>query len=415
MSFRIDSSSPVIKRELESKLAEFQGQLDEGFEYEIAAQSLPREQALESAEGVAEQLGANSIFLSVGLFPGHTKLVEEEDPDIAIGLPTASDDKRTAEAPSTALRAGSSATQNENRTAEGGCATQNSSSATPLQAVHSPRIDAQKIKVAAAAKASLAGAIFKKTGEHTGAALKAAGERTANFTRDAGVWAGQKANGAKAVSGELRSRLAEKSAQWKNSFGQWSARRQERRRIESEARKARQRAAHREAELAAISAQIMLERQKSDEKARTATEPRFKPQAKPVIQPAARNIETEERDFWPVWRSAFVAAACLALIGVFLLAGGGKQSSASPETSTELSRPAKIVPARTVEQPKPQPVMAKQAAEIPAKAAAKPAVRKRLALVRDGGDAFEEVTVRNYTIAPPKKNAKGVVQITDEE
>jgi len=394
MSFRIYSSSPEIKRELESKLAELQGQLDEGFEYEIKTQSLPREQALESAEGVAEQLGANSIFLSVGLFSvGHTNLVEEEDPDFAMGLPTASDDKRdTATSP---------APQNPEP--------------PPAQEVHSPRIDAQKIKETAAAKASQAGAMFQKTAEHTGAALKAAGERTAHFTRDAGVWAGQKANGAKAVSGELRSRLAEKSVQWKKSFGEWSVRRQERRRIESEARKARQRAAHREAELAAISAQIMLERQKSDEKGRTATEPRFQPQAKPVIRPAARNIEREGRDMWPVWRSAFVAAACLALIGVFLLAGGGRQSSAGAATSAELSKPANILPDHTVEKPKPRSVVVKQAAEIAAKTATKPPARKRLASVRDDGDAFQEVTVRNYTIAPPKKNAKGVVQITDEE
>src|SRR5207249_1252188 len=100
---------------------------------------------------------------------------------------------------------------------------------------------------------------------------------------------------------------------------------------------------------------------------------------------------------------------------VFLLAGAGKQSSASPSTSTELSKPATMVPAHTVEKPKSQPVVMKQAAEIPPKAAAKPVARKRLASVGDDGDAFQEVTVRNYTIAPPKKNAKGVVQITDEE
>jgi len=48
---------------------------------------------------------------------------------------------------------------------------------------------------------------------------------------------------------------------------------------------------------------------------------------------------------------------------------------------------------------------------------AEPSPRRRVARMQD--DTFEEVTVRHYPtaspIAPPKKDAKGVVQISDME
>ena len=187
--------------------------------------------------------------------------------------------------------------------------------------------------------------------------------------------------------------------------------------MQAEARTERQRAAHREAELAAISAQVMLERQKQEEEAIAAPEPvRRKPESKPVLRPAPIKKQ-DDRDMWPIWRNAFVAAACLALIGVFLLATGSKRSSATPATSTELSQPAVVVPAHVVERPKPQAVAPQPVVQIAQKIVAKPTARRHAVSSEDEDDAFQEVTVRHYPhaspLAPPKKNGKGVVQISD--
>ena len=66
MAFRIHTESAELQRELENKLAALDGQLDQSFEYEITADVLPREQALTRAECVAEQIGAESIFVAAG-------------------------------------------------------------------------------------------------------------------------------------------------------------------------------------------------------------------------------------------------------------------------------------------------------------------------------------------------------------
>jgi hypothetical protein len=67
--------------------------------------------------------------------------------------------------------------------------------------------------------------------------------------------------------------------------------------------------------------------------------------------------------------------------------------------------------------PQPKPAVQKPAAALPVAKVAKLAARKRVA--RTENDGFEEVTVRHYPnaspIAPPKKDAKGVVQISDME
>src|SRR3954469_24108246 len=68
MSFRIHTQSPELKHELERKLARFEGQLDGDFEYEISAEVLPAEQALERAGSLAAETGADSIFVAAATF-----------------------------------------------------------------------------------------------------------------------------------------------------------------------------------------------------------------------------------------------------------------------------------------------------------------------------------------------------------
>ena len=394
MSFRIHSQSPELRRELEARLAELNGQIDEGFEYEVTAKLVPREQALARAGELARSADAESVFVADGtLAPEITPQPEasqEDDPDFAMGLPPVSDEQQAVEMPPTPLQTGS------------------------------PRIDAQRIKDAAAARASQARATFKQAGTHTGAALKTAGEQAGHWMRGAGKWAAKKSGEVKAFGREVGSHLAAKSAEWKASFAARSAQRHERRQIESQAREERRRAAHREAELAAISAQIMLEQQKQEEKKRLAVAaPQRRPLIKPVVEPVSPKQEQQSRDPWPVWRSAFAGAACMALIAVFLLAGSGKQSGATPATSTELAKPAVVVPSHTAEQPAAPAVTPQPVTKIVEKPAPKPAARKRVAPRDDEEDSFQEVTVRHYSkaspLARPKKNANGVVQISDME
>src|SRR5947209_9825259 len=68
MSFRIHTQSPELKRELESKLAGLEGQLDGDFDYQISAEVLPAEQAIERADALAKETGAESIFVAAGSF-----------------------------------------------------------------------------------------------------------------------------------------------------------------------------------------------------------------------------------------------------------------------------------------------------------------------------------------------------------
>ncbi len=89
MSFRIHSTSLELKRDLERKLAELDGQFDENFEYEISAETLPRGQALDRAQELAQNVGAESIFVSENVFA--VEKPQEEDPDFAMGLPTVTD------------------------------------------------------------------------------------------------------------------------------------------------------------------------------------------------------------------------------------------------------------------------------------------------------------------------------------
>jgi hypothetical protein len=73
-----------------------------------------------------------------------------------------------------------------------------------------------------------------------------------------------------------------------------------------------------------------------------------------------------------------------------------------------------VVPAHAAEHPKPQPIAPAASAQVP-RPTTKPSARKRVARARDEDEGFQEVTVRDYRIAPPKKDAKGVVQISDME
>jgi len=68
MSFRIHTSSPELKRELEKRLAALEGQLDGDFDYEISAEVLPAEQALDRAGSLAAETGADSVFVAAGTF-----------------------------------------------------------------------------------------------------------------------------------------------------------------------------------------------------------------------------------------------------------------------------------------------------------------------------------------------------------
>src|SRR3954467_14875089 len=68
MSFRIHTSSPELKRELEKKLAELEDQLDGDCDYEISAEVLPAEQVLERARSLAAETGADPVFVAAGTF-----------------------------------------------------------------------------------------------------------------------------------------------------------------------------------------------------------------------------------------------------------------------------------------------------------------------------------------------------------
>jgi hypothetical protein len=218
------------------------------------------------------------------------------------------------------------------------------------------------------------------------------------------------------VSSELRKRFAQKAEQSRQQAAEWNARRLQRQAEESKLRAERERAAHREAELAAAAAHMMHREQNQKEAEQTAI------RQKARVVPAAPVNSSDERDTWPIWRNAFAAAACLALVGIFLLAAGGKQSKASPATSTEIARPALpeavALPPVVNAAPQPKPVAQKPVPRVPIAKIAKSSSRKRVARV-DANDGFEEVTVRHYPnaspIAPAKKDAKGVVQISDME
>jgi hypothetical protein len=388
MAFRIHTESAELQRELENKLAALDGQLDKTLDYEITVEVLPREQALERAECVAEQIGAESIFVAAG-----TVAPEPAQYDIPQAIQTAPEVFSTASTQDSRI---------EN--------IQSVSEPDPIQAERGHRVDTEKLKQAVALRAAQARELSQRAGAHLTAMLKRAG-----------AWTAQKTGEAQAAAADARVRLGAKSERWKSSAAEWNAQRLERKEAEMKSRQERQRVAHREAELAAISAHIMLERQRNDEKARLAAEAQKKPQVKPVIRPVAKKPADNHRDMWPVWRNAFAAAACIALIGVFLLATGNKQTNASPSetqaTSTELSKPAVVVPSHVVHL-KPAAAAPHAVAQSPKPIAQsskppKPSARKRVA--NDGDDGFQEVTVRNYQIAPPRKDAKGVTQISDME
>jgi hypothetical protein len=393
MPFRIHTDSPELQRELESKLAALQGQLDENLEYEITVEVLPREQALESVEEAAKQVGAETIFVAAGTVGAEARPIIDSQQS-----PVEAAENNTAEDLSTSLSAGSPSQTDECTAQTDG----NSFLPSSVRLNRAPR-NTEKLKEAAAVTAAQARE-----------SLQRAGIQARSMLSRAGMWTAQKAGEAQASTAEARLRLRAKSEQWKNSAAEWNAQRVQRKEAEIRLRQERQRAAHREAELAAISAQIMLERQKSDDKPSRAQEAQKKPEPKPMIRPATNRLQKEERDMSPVWRNAFVAAACIALVGIFLLASGGKQTSAAPATSTELSQPSVVVPAHAAEHPKPQPIAPAASAQVP-QPATKPSAHKRVARARDEDEDFQEVTVRDYRIAPPKKDAKGVVQISDME
>src|SRR3954462_1533287 len=169
MSFRIHSDSLELKHELERKLAELNGQIDEGIEYEISAEVLPREQALDRAQELAQSTGAESVFVSEGVFAVDTP--QEEDPDFAMGLPAITDQARATET---------------------GKTQEKPSETIPEPQVYSPRIDAQKIRDAATARAAQAGATLRRTGEHTASALKATQKKTSSLLQLAGGWAARR-------------------------------------------------------------------------------------------------------------------------------------------------------------------------------------------------------------------------------
>ena len=106
MSFSIHTSSPELKRELEKKLAGLEGQLDGDFEYEISAEVLPAEQALDRAASLATETGADSIFVAAGTFakkevkipePVHVEpLATEPEPQVVPAPIQTSDQLRSA-------------------------------------------------------------------------------------------------------------------------------------------------------------------------------------------------------------------------------------------------------------------------------------------------------------------------------
>jgi hypothetical protein len=399
MSFRIHSQLPELKRELENKLLELQGQLDGDFDYEISAEVLPREQAVEASQQLAAKSGADTIFLAAGAFVAEQSVTApvdktvDEDPDFAMGL---------APVPDPTLAAENDRPTQTISPAESGCA-------TPSK----PRINTAEIQQALAEQSARAREFSDQVAGRTASFITLAGRSSSKALDRASEWASKKRAAARAAGSELRKRIAEKREQSRARAAEWNARRSERQAAESKQRAARERAAHREAELAAAAAHIMRREQEKN-----AGQPVIHEQARIVRN--AKPMIVRERDTWPIWRNAFVVAACLALIGVFLLTAGGKQTKASPATSTELNQPAVAAPEHLVPQPKEivKPPAAKPAAAAKsAKALKSSPPHQRIARAAD--DDLQEVTVRHYPnaspIAPPKKNAKGVVQISDME
>jgi hypothetical protein len=390
MSFRIQTQSPELKRELENRLAELQGQLDGDFDYEISAEVLSRERALETSQKLAQHSGADTIFVAAGAFVAKQSLGEisvntavEEDPDFAIGLAPVRDEQHATE--------------------DGGATHLNDGD---LQRQKSEK---QKFQQAIEKKSAQAREFSAGVAAWTSSFIAVAARSSSEALSRAGEWASTKGAEAQVAGSALRKRIAEKIQQSRERAAEWNARRSERQAAESKLRAQRERAAHREAELAAVAAHIMHREQK--EKAE-----------RPAIRQKARIVQNatvtpvRERDTWPIWRNAFAAAACLAVIGIFLLAAGGKQTKASPATSTELNQPAVAVPEHLA--PRPKPAAAAPNAAPPSAKVEKPSPRKRVA-GEQADESFQEVTVRHYPnaspLAPPKKDAKGVVQISDME
>lgn len=384
MSFRIHTQSPELKRELERKLAGLEEQLDGDFDYEISAEVLPAEQALERAGSLAGETGADSIFVAAGTF---AKMEVEVSTPLREEPVSAEPERRHEMAPVQV--------SNEQRT---------------------PSFDSEKARQALAEKSAQARELSAKLASKTGSFMKTAGSMSADALSRASKWASEKGAEAKNVSSELRKRFAQKAEQSRQQAAEWNARRLQRQAEESKLRAERERAAHREAELAAAAAHMIHREQNQKEAEQTAI------RQKARVVPAAPVNSSDERDTWPIWRNAFAAAACLALVGIFLLAAGGKQSKASPATSTEIARPALpeavALPPVVNAAPQPKPVAQKPVPRVPIAKIAKSSSRKRVARV-DANDGFEEVTVRHYPnaspIAPAKKDAKGVVQISDME
>jgi hypothetical protein len=231
-----------------------------------------------------------------------------------------------------------------------------------------------------------------------------AAAKTGLFLKNAGSVSAQ-------VLGRAAKWSAERAGDAKESAAEWSARRLERRAAESRARAERQRAAHRQAELAAAAARAMdqhRERETAQRETRRAT------QQQPAL---SQKPASQQRDSWPIWRNAFAAAACLAAIGIFLIAGG-KQTKASPSVTSEVEKPAVIAPAPVSPAQTIKPAAKPVAAKAQQKPAA-PSARKHNARAASDGDDFQEVTVRHYPSnlpsTPAKKDPKGVVQISDME
>jgi hypothetical protein len=386
MSFRIHTSSPELKRALEEKLAGLEGQLDGDFDYELSAEVLPAEQALDRAGVLAAEVGADSIFVAAGVFakkeveipePVHVEPLANEPKPQVVPAPIPSSDQQRGEA----------------------------------------RFDWENFRQTFTDKSGRVRELSARLASQTGSFMKSAGSASKNTLGRAGEWASEKGADARVASGELRKRLAKKAEQSRQQAAEWSARRAERHAAGAKLRAERERAAHREAELAAAAAHIMHREQKNKEAEQTA----LRQKARVVAPAPVATAPGHERDTWPIWRNAFAVAACLALVGIFLLAAGGKQSSASPASATENARPALPqglpLPPVVKAAPQPRPAVQKPVAAVPVAKVAKPSPRKRIARTQD--DGFEEVTVRHYPnaspIAPAKKDAKGVVQISDME
>jgi len=381
MSFRIQTQSLELRRELEKKLGELEGQLEGDFDYEISAEVLPAGQALERAGSYAERTGADSIFVAAGIF-SKKEVAAPPRREETIAKPQ----HEPGSAPITT---------------------------EVIEQRHSV-VDREKIQKAVAEKSARAREWSAGVASRTGAFLKVAGSYSAEAIGRTGKWLSLRGTEAKVLSGELRKRIAEKAGQSKQSAAEWNARRRERQALESKLRADRERASHREAELAAAAAHIMHREQKKKEAEQTAIRQKAR-----VVPAPTKVTSNPQRDSWPVWRNAFAAAACVALIGIFLLAAGGKQTKASPATSAEIPRPALpaalALPAVVKANQLPKPVAQKPTAA--SATISKPSPRKRVARSED--ESFQEVTVRHYPnaspLAPPKKDAKGVVQISDME